>query len=166
MSESSDSLRDRVKLRPVEYPADEAFMQLLYFQSREDLAEIVEDEEQLRQILLLQYRGQRHTYQQQFPDADDDIVMFDDEPVGRLLIDRNQQRLFGVDILMLPEKRSLGIGAELLRRLFDECSCLGIPFEFSVARGNPAIRLYERLGCQQTGENETHLLMRWDNSSK
>jgi len=160
MSEQPVSLTSRVKLRPVAYPEDEAFMQELYFKSRADLAGLLEDREQLQQLLLLQYRGRRHSYDQEFPDADDDIVMFDEEPVGRLLIDRTPDHLFGVDILVLPEKRSLGIGTELLRRLFNECDALGVPFRLSVTKGNPAIRLYEKLGCVKEGETDTHLLMK------
>ena len=162
MSTQTVDLASRVTLRRVEYPADEQFMQELYLKSRDDLAGLFDDEEQQRQLLLMQYRGQRQTYDQEFPNADDDVVMFDGEPVGRLLIDRTPGRFFGVDILITPERRSSGIGAELLRRLFSESEDRGVPFRFSVARGNPAIRLYERLGCRQEGENATHLIMRWE----
>lgn len=161
MYEQPVSIASRVTLRPVS-PDDESFLQELYFKSRDDLAGLFDDEVQQRNLLMIQYLGQKHSYSHEFPNADDDVVLLDGKPVGRLLIDRNSERHFGVDILLLPETRTLGIGTVLLNRLFNECSERGVPFRLSVTKGNPAIRLYERLGCRVEGENATHLIMVWN----
>ena len=162
MTESPTSLASRVTLRPV-LPDDEPFLQELYFKSRDDLAGLFDDEAQQRQLLMIQYLGQKQSLSNEFPNCDDDIVLFDGKPIGRLMIDRKPDRHFGVDILLLPDSRALGIGTVLLNGLFNECSERGIPFRFSVTRGNPAIRLYERLGCREEVQTATHLLMVWNN---
>ena len=163
--EAKVTLSDRVSLRPA-VPDDEDFLRELYFRYRDDLHGVFDDEAQQNQLLLIQYLGQKQTYSQEFPNADNDIVLLDGEPVGRLLIDRKPDHLFGVDILLLPDRRTHGIGTVLLNRLFGECAQRGVPFRLSVARGNPAVRLYERLGCRVEGENETHILMTWEEKFK
>ncbi|HEX6125004.1 MAG TPA: GNAT family N-acetyltransferase [Pyrinomonadaceae bacterium] len=162
MVDRQQTVAEKVVLRPVVLPEDEAFLQHLYFCGRDDLTGVFPDETQLRQMLMIQYLGQKQTYTQEFPDADHDIILFEEQPVGRLMIDRRAEDLFGIDIAVLPRFRTLGIGTAVLRRLFDECSQLGVPFRLSVVKGNPAIRLYERLGCEVEGESATHFFMKWD----
>ena len=149
-------------LRPVKIPDDDAFLSELYFSSRDDLAGVFPDEAQLRQMLMIQYLGQKQTYATRFPDADHDVILLDGEPVGRLMIDRRPEEMFGVDILLLPQSRTRGVGTVILKRLFAEASRRGVPFRFSVVRENPAIRLYERLGCRTEGDTATHLFMVWN----
>jgi predicted acetyltransferase len=161
MQADASSIRERISFRPVIMPDDEKFLQDLYAETREDLTAIISDGSQLRQLLLMQYRGQKSTYTAEFPNARDQIVMLDGEPVGRLLLDHRQDSIHGVDIAILRAVRNLGVGSAVLVGLFEECSKKGIRFTLSVMKNNPAIRLYERLGCRIDGDNVTHFSMTW-----
>lgn len=161
MQADASSIRERISFRPVIMPDDEKFLQDLYAETREDLTGIIPDESQLRQLLLMQYRGQKSTYAAEFPNARDQIVLLDGEPVGRLLLDHRQDSIHGVDIAILRTVRNLGVGSAVLIGLFEECSKKGIRFTLSVMKNNPAIRLYERLGCRIDADNVTHFSMTW-----
>jgi ribosomal protein S18 acetylase RimI-like enzyme len=159
LKESSREIRERISLRPAIMPDDEPFLQELYASTRDDLNGILPDENQVRQLLLMQYNGQKATYSAEFPNATDEIVMLDGEPVGRLMLDHRPDSIHGVDIAIMRGDRNRGVGTGVLEKLFAECSERGIYFSLNVAKNNPAMRLYERLGCRIVEDNSTHFLM-------
>ncbi|PYT00795.1 MAG: GNAT family N-acetyltransferase [Acidobacteria bacterium] len=157
------TLEQRISMRPVSIPDDERFLQHLYFSSRGDLHGLFADEHQMRQLLLMQYKAQATSYSRQFPSAEHDIIMLDEDPIGRLIIDRDAKAARLIDITLLPESRNLGIGTLILTRFSELFASLELEFELSVQRTNPARQLYERLGFKLVGEDETRLRMRWSN---
>ena len=159
MKESTDQIRRRISLRPALMPDDEPFLQELYASTRDDLNGIIPDESQMRQLLMVQYNGQKATYSAEFPNATDQIVMLDGEPVGRLMLDHRRDSIHGVDIAIMKSERNRGVGTGVLEVLFEECTKRGIYFSLNVAKNNPAMRLYERLGCRIAEDNGTHFLM-------
>ena len=161
MYQPTDQYRDRVSLRPAVMPDDETFLQELYASTREDLGIALSDESQLRQLVLIQYKGRKVSLAAEFPDAEDWIVLLDGKPVGRLMLDHRSDSIYGVDIAVMSSARNTGVGTSILLRQFEKCTELGVYFAFNVAKGNPAIRLYERLGCKIEGDNGTHFLMTW-----
>ena len=158
---ATDSLQDRITYRAVVMPDDEPFLQDLYFTTRNDLAGLFTDDEQLRRMLLIQYNGQWATYSLMYPDASHDIVLLDAEPVGRLMVDRRPDSILGVDLALVPSARGQGIGAIVIGQLLSESSRSRVPFVFHVLKTNPARRLYERLGCRIAGDDATHFYMEW-----
>jgi predicted acetyltransferase len=161
MPEATDQIRKRISFRPVVMPDDEPFLQELYASTRDDLNAVFSDKDQLRQLLLMQYNGQKATYSAEFPNAVDEIVLFDGEPVGRLMLDHRDNSIHGVDIAIIRSTRNRGVGTGVLVGLFEECARKGVFFTLNVAKGNPAMRLYERLGCSTERDNGTHFLMTW-----
>lgn len=101
---------------------------------------------QLRPLLEMQYRGREMTYRTSYPDAWDAVILGDALPVGRFLLDRRHDGWRVIDIAVLSSCRRQGIATETIRTFQQECQELGIPLRLSVAFGNPAQRLYERLG--------------------
>jgi ribosomal protein S18 acetylase RimI-like enzyme len=148
-----------VSLRPV-YPDDEDFLYKLFCQTMGDDMTAL-DAAQRDEILRIQFKAQLHTYSAQFPRADHQIIMLDDRVIGRVLVERAQAEHRGVDIALLPEYRSGGIGTMLIQGLLDEAAGAGKPFRISVVRSNPALHLYERLGFKTTGESVTHFMLEW-----
>jgi ribosomal protein S18 acetylase RimI-like enzyme len=74
-----------------------------------------------------------------------------------VLVDRASAGHHLVDIALLPEHRRRGIGAAVLGELIGEAQSSVRPLTLSVARGNPALHLYRRLGFEPTGEDDVHL---------
>ena len=164
MQSGDEPNHSTVKLRPVELPDDEDFLQELYFSTRDDLRGLFGDEQQERQLMSAQYQGQKMTYAQEYPNSSHDIILFDGMAVGRLMINRLDDAIHGIDLALLPEYRNRGIGAEILQILFAEAANRQVPFQISVVKSNPAIRLYLRSGLTVDGETPTHVLMSWKNN--
>jgi ribosomal protein S18 acetylase RimI-like enzyme len=161
MNPETKNISERVRLRPVMMPDDEEFLIELYYTTREDFQSIPIAEELKKNLSLMQYRAQKEHYAEQFPGSKHDIILLDGEIVGRLWTWRGEAEIVGVDLIILPEYRSLGIGTMLLRELFDESEDTGKIFTFHVLKTNfQAIRLYQRLNCEFTGETVSHYSMR------
>jgi len=61
-------------------------------------------------------------------------------------------------ISILPEFRGYGIGTKLLKRLFEVLRKHGYKrTSLSVQKNNPAVRLYQRLGYEITGDRRDHV---------
>jgi Acetyltransferase (GNAT) domain len=90
-------------------------------------------------------------YAYQFPNADDKVVWSDGRRVGRLLVDSDQQCYSACRRSLLAVFRGHGVGTRLIGELISEGRPKGVPLRLHVRGGNPAARLYERLGFVATG---------------
>jgi GNAT superfamily N-acetyltransferase len=135
-----------VELRPCT-PADTAFLLELYASTRADeLAMTPLSAEDKAAFVRMQFDAQDHHYRVQFPVAERSIVLVDGRPAGRLYVDRRLDETRVVDLSLLPEYRGRGVGTALLTRLLDESAGTARPVRLHVPSGNPARRLYVRLG--------------------
>lgn len=150
-----------VSLRPVR-PDDEPFLFDLYASTRRDeLAAAGLEEAMLTSLIKTQFAGQQSTYRARFPDADHHLILYDEQPVGRLYVDRSGPEIVLVDVTLQPAMRGRGLGRRLLRAVLDEAAVIGKPVRLSVALGNPARRLYARLGFESQGDDGVYEQMVW-----
>jgi ribosomal protein S18 acetylase RimI-like enzyme len=151
-----------VTLRPI-CDADHDFLRRLYASTREEeLAQATDwSPEQKGTFLTQQFEAQHHHYQTYYAGASFDIVLGDDEPIGRLYVSRWEHEIRVVDVALVPEARGRGIGTALLRNLFAEGERTGRPVSIHVERFNRALRLYRRLGFGEIEENGPYFLMEW-----
>lgn len=157
---SGDSMR--LSLRTVRNQ-DEDFLFRLYASTRqEEISAWGWDATQQNAFLRMQFRAQRQGYAADYAGADHQVILADDEPVGRLMVHRTEKEVRLVDIAVLSEYRNRGLGAALIRDLMAECQASRKPLRLQVAKGNRAARLYERLGFLQTGEDEIYYHMWWN----
>ncbi len=151
--------RPPLSFRPI-VPEDREFLQRLYASTRaEELALTDWDETQKQAFLAQQFAAQHHHYQRYYTGASFDLVLLDNEPIGRLYVARWQDEIRVVDIALLPEYRSRGIGGGLLRDLLKEAAAANQRLTIHVERYNPALRLYRRLGFEPVGETGVYLLL-------
>lgn len=166
MSEPEDP-STQVSLRPVIRPDDDGFLEELYFSVRDDLGGAVADEQQMRQLLKIQFRAQSLTYERDFPDATHNIILVDGRRVGRMIVERRADAIQLVDIALLPTARNLGIGTQLIRGLIAECKESRRPLLLRVIKASRAVTLYERLGFRRTGEDDgVRISMRWEQDDR
>jgi ribosomal protein S18 acetylase RimI-like enzyme len=78
-----------------------------------------------------------------------------------MLVHRSDASITLVDITIAPELRGQGIGTRLLNELLAEAAGKQIPVLLKVTEGNPARRLYERLGFERLGSEGLHEQMEW-----
>jgi GNAT superfamily N-acetyltransferase len=113
-------------------------------------------------ILRQQFDAQRQSYRENFPGADERLILRGDTPIGWVIVDRGGPALRGIDIALVPDARRQGIGTLIIRDLQQQAAIENRPMFIEVLRGNVRARaLYERLGFLATGESATHTAMEW-----
>jgi GNAT superfamily N-acetyltransferase len=147
-----------VALRDVT-PEDEAFLFEVYAGTRmKELAATDWDDNQKRAFLRMQFLVRQRSY----PQVDDKIILLDDRPVGRMMVDRDEAAILLRDIALLKEYRNAGIGSFLIKNLIEEAAAGGKPIRLHVVASSPAVRLYERLGFAKCStEPAAYLEMKW-----
>ena len=150
-----------IRLRAVT-SADEAFLLKLYESSRgDDLRELGWDEKRISEFLEMQYEAQQRFFETEYKRANNQIILREDNLLGRLLVDRREHEIRCIDLALLPEYRNAGIGTFLLRRLQEEANRGRKPLRLQIIRFNRAVNLLERLGFARTSETGTHFQMEW-----
>jgi ribosomal protein S18 acetylase RimI-like enzyme len=125
-------------------PADAAFEQQLYASTRDDLRPL--GPEVFDGLVGMQFRAQSMSIRLDHPRADKKIVMVDDVPVGRIIVDADGSDIEVIDVALLPEFRGHGIGSSVLRGVLTHADRVGRSVKLHVEKQSRAVRLYERLG--------------------
>ncbi len=148
-----------LSLRPA-LPKDEPFLyQLAYDNFYEQLAAWSWDPNIREPLLKMQVAGQRNAYAAEFPNADHGIILLDDRPVGRMIIDRGPELHYLVDITILKQHRSAGIGTVLIRAMCTEAELMRRQVRLQVMVTNRAKALYQRLGFRLIEDRTATWLM-------
>ena len=149
-----------VTLQPVS-KNDDAFLYQLYVSTRvEEMALTGWPPQQQEVFLRNQFHAQRTYYDQEYPNASFAVILLDEEPIGRLYVDRRTHEIRLVDIALLPQYRSQGIGSRLIQNLLSEGESTDRSVSLHVEKNNlSAIRFYEKLGFTPAGDTGTHLFM-------
>ena len=114
----------------------------------------------LEQLLTMQRRAQAISYAAQFPNAVEEIVWIGGERAGRVLVDTGATATCLVDIALLGRFRGQGVGTRIVEQLCAAARSSGRRLHLSVRSGNPAARLYERLGFVALGGGDgVHIAM-------
>ena len=159
--EASAPLLDTFSLRPAA-DDDGQFLYRLYKSTRVgEMQAWGWPAEQQDMFLKMQFDARRRAYQAEFPVAEESIVLIGDAPVGALRINQTAEELRLIDIALLPEFRNRGLGGRLIARLIES----DVPVALSVARENPAKRLYERMGFVVEREDAMYFEMRYKDPS-
>jgi ribosomal protein S18 acetylase RimI-like enzyme len=132
----------------------------IYGSTRTDeLAQTGWSVEQQTAFLTMQFNAQHRYYMEHYVGAAWTLIERDGLPIGRLYLIRWARELRIVDIALLPQDRSQGIGSAILRAIIDEGERLRLPITIHVEMFNPALRLYERLGFKQIADKGVYYLM-------
>lgn len=143
-------------LRPA-LPADVDFEHFLYASTREDLRPL--GPEVFDGLVGMQFRAQSMSIRLDHPNADRQIVVVDDAPAGRIIVDESGEQIQVVDVALLPEYRGQGIGTSLLRGVLAQADRMGRSIALHVEKQSRAVRLYERLGFLISGESGLYFEM-------
>lgn len=157
---SSSNIASAISLRPI-LPEDTEFLYEVYAGTRaEEFAQVAWDEAQLKTFLRMQLNARDQSYRMHYAEIDDRIILFNNQPVGRLIVIRTDEEIRLADIALLPRYRSTGTGTSLIKDLMAEAGKRQRPIRLQVEKPNEqARRLYDRLGFITTGENLTHFQM-------
>lgn len=141
-------------------PEDEAFLYDVYCSTRkEEVSCWGWGNDELDAFFRMQFHCQRRSYESQYPHARQKIVWNQGVRVGRIIVGETAQEMRLIDISLLPEYRSIGIGTTLLKELKDAAATCGKPIRLHVLRSNRALSLYERNGFRICGGDEPYAAM-------
>lgn len=139
-------------------PDDEQFLFEVYASTRQDeLDGLGWDEDQKLNFLRMQFLARERSY----PQVDNRIVIFNGQPIGRILVERTDSVILLRDIALLREYRNRGLGTSLIHDLMKEASVFGKSIHLHVLVTSAAVRLYERLGFRKTGDDAVYFEMKW-----
>jgi ribosomal protein S18 acetylase RimI-like enzyme len=136
-------------LRPAQ-PADTDFEHVLYASTRDDLRPL--GPEVFDGLVGMHFRAQSMSIRLDHPQAERKIVMVQDAPVGRLIIDASANHIEVIDVALLPEYRNCGLGTSVLQSVLAQADRVGWAIRLHVEKQSRAVRLYERLGFVICGD--------------
>lgn len=152
--------------RPVNR-SDTEFLARLYASTRLDIHQLIDwSDEQKEQFLRMQFDAQQAHYKSHFPNAECNIVVNQKKkPIGRLYVDQREDEVRVIDISLMPNHRRKGIGSKIIKDVMERGRLLQLPVRLHVARFNPALSWYSKMGFQQIGETDMTFLMEWSFSN-
>lgn len=115
----------------------------------------------LHSFLTSQAQLQARHYDTTYPGAFRGIVTGQGVAVGRLYLYARPGHIRVVDISLLPAWQTQGLGSALLGAVQAMAKAEDADVRLSVSIGNPAWRLYQRLGFVVVADNGAALEMRW-----
>jgi GNAT superfamily N-acetyltransferase len=150
-----------ITLRPTR-DEDAAFLRALFVEAR--AADLMADslpDEQAATLLALQVEARDRDHARRYPHAVDRVIEVDGRPVGRILVDETGAAVRVVDLGVLAAERGRGAATYALTRWTEEADRSGRDMTLQVAFGNPAARIYERIGFEpEPGDDRTQQAMR------
>lgn len=157
--------RSSITFRPCR-PDDVPFLRHLYGTTREDELRLVDwTPGQKKAFVDFQFQAQKTHYEASYPECQFLVIELGGSAIGRLYIDRGDDRIKIIDIALLPEHRGRGIGGMLVEEILAEAGATARTVEIYVEHFNPARRLYDRLGFRHIDTNGVYHLMQWDGRS-
>lgn len=160
--------------------SDRDFLGLLYASTRQhEMAASGWPMSLQQRFLADQFQLQDQHYRSHYPGMARHIIERGGAPLGRLYLWRRDyskhdddpetagvtagtgEELRVVDISLLPEWRGSGIGGDLLRGVQAMAAAASGFVSLNVLQGNPALRLYQRLGFKPVRSDGAYTLMHW-----
>jgi GNAT superfamily N-acetyltransferase len=115
-----------------------------------------------RQLLEMQFRALTQGYRAAFPAASFLVVLLDETPIGRLIVDADLDRWLVVYVALTARWRRCGIGAALMKVLLAEPMRLGMVCQARAAFENKAsLRLWRHLGFEARERTAADVLLEW-----
>jgi ribosomal protein S18 acetylase RimI-like enzyme len=138
---------------------DGEFLYRLYASTREDIASLGWNATQREPFLRMQFNAQQRWYETTYPQAEHQMIESGGAPIGRIIVSFAEVANLLVDISMLPEFRSAGIGTELIQKLIRASREQGKSVRLQVLKTNRAQTLYLRLGFAIVAQDQLYLQM-------
>ena len=89
------------------------------------------------------------------------VLELDSASIGCLFVEEDDSSLLLHRILLLPEFQNQGLGSAVVSEILEAARRSRRSVRLQVFRGNPARRLYQRLGFSVVGESDTHVMMEY-----
>jgi len=91
-----------------------------------------------------------------------EIILCDHVRCGYISIETRSGDLYLSELVVDPDFQCRGIGTLIIREVLERAIATGVPVRLRTNIVNRAAGLYRRMGFQETGRSESHLLMEWN----
>jgi GNAT superfamily N-acetyltransferase len=103
---------------------------------------------------------QRSRFAANFYPSDSHIIVACGRDIGQLSVEFRSADVHLNGIYLLPAYQGQGLGGRIIGDVLARAHAGNRPVQLQVIIGNPARRLYERLGFRATQKTSTHFIMR------
>lgn len=142
---------------------DEALLFDVFCSTWEQEVAAMPDPRLVQHFLRIQYTSLESRLAARYPDHDRYVVTHAGLDAGRVYLHRSPSVLHAIDMTLLPQFRSLGIGRRLVRDLFDEARDHAQLVSIRVPRRNErASSLYAALGFRLVAMDDLDNYYEWN----
>ena len=143
-------------------PEDEPFLLKVFACAREtEMAMVPWTDEQKAGFLQMQFNAQHAHYHEKYPDADYKIILRNEEPSGRLYLNREPGLFKILDITVLPQFRNSGIGTGLVEDILKEAGKTNSKVQIYVETFNASLEIFKSQGFSILEEQGINYLLEW-----
>lgn len=103
-------------------------------------------EELMKPYVELTHKWDRTKFRESFSLEHTHIIQFHNQDIGMLKVEQRDGYIFLGDIQIKKEFQGKGIGSRLINDLIQNSKSQALPIRLRVLKGNPAIKLYQRVG--------------------
>ncbi len=141
---------------------DERFLFDVFATTWADEVAALPDPKLAAHVLRIQHTAQERRFDGRHPGCERFVVLHDGEPVGRLYLHIDDTMVHAVDMTLLPEFRSRGIGTRIVGDLLGLAREKGQSVTLRVPRRNPrAATLYRALGFRLVTVDDLDSYFEW-----
>ena len=109
-------------------------------------------EELMKPYVELTHKWNEVKFRESFDFEHTNIIQINNQNIGMLKVEQRDGYTFLGDIQIKKEFQGRGIGSQIINDLIEKSIFQGLPIRLKVLKGNPAIRLYQRLGFTVANE--------------
>jgi len=148
-------------LRPCE-DNDDGFVYDVFCTTWENEVAALPNPNLARHVLRIQHIAQERRFASRYPGHHRFVVMVDGEDAGRVYVHEGHSALHIIDLTLLPEFRSDGVGTRLARDLLAYATERGMSVTLRVPRRNQrAGALYSSLGFELVRVDDLDSYLEW-----
>jgi ribosomal protein S18 acetylase RimI-like enzyme len=142
--------------------ADDTFLYDVFCTTWESEVAALPNPKLAQHVLRIQHIAQERRFRTRYPHHERYVVLEDDEPAGRLYVDRNETMMHVVDLTLLPRFQSQGIGTRVFQDLFHVAGEDRQVVTLRVPRRNVrATDLYTSLGFRLVSMDDLDSYFEW-----
>ena len=94
-----------------------------------------------------------------------EIILCDGVRCGYSSIETRSGDIYLSELVVDPDFQCRGIGTVIIREVIERAIATGVPVRLRTHIVNRAASLYRRMGFQETGRTESHLLLEWNHGA-
>ena len=144
--------------------SDEEFLFAVYASTRaNEMALVPWNDEQKAAFVQSQFQAQHQHYLSEYPNGKFQLINSDNQKIGRLYVCELENEIQIIDLTLLPEFRSQGIGTQIITDILQTAEK---PVQIYLESFNQSINLFTRLGFQMISDEGIYGLWEYRASEK